>query len=403
MKYLGIERYIDVAGEKVVAEIFAAARPLYGLRVLEINSTFHGGGVAGMLHSLIPLLNEVGIDANWALLYGEPELFQVTKKIHNALQGEPIDLSDEEIAVYLRVNETFALYSPVYPHDLIVVHDPQPLPMIRYATRRVPWIWRCHIDLSSPYPPVWDFLRAFILRYDAVVVSSEAFAKPGLPTEIAIIPPAIDPFSAVNKELSPEEVRKELEAHGISLGKPLLLQVSRFDKWKDPLGVLKVYELVKQKVDCQLVLIGNMALDDPEGPVIFEQVQAQAARLADVQLITITDPLLVNALQRAAAVVFQLSRREGFGLTVSEALWKGTPVVATNVGGITKQVIPGVTGFLVEPGDYRAAAKATIQLLQNPELRLRLGTQGKEHVRQNFLITRLLLDRLRLFRKILGK
>ena len=403
MERLGIERYVELVGEKMIAEIFAAARPLYGLRVLEINSTFHGGGVAGMLHSLIPLLNDVGIDADWALLYGEPMLFQITKKIHNALQGEPIDLSAEEVATYLRINETFALYTPIHAYDLIVVHDPQPLPIIRYAPRRIPWIWRCHIDLSSPHPPIWQLLRPFILRYDAVVVSSEAFAKPDLPTEVAIIPPAIDPFSAINQDLSPEEALKKLETHGISLEKPILLQVSRFDKWKDPLGVLKAYELVREKVDCQLVLIGNMALDDPEGPVIFEQVQAQAARIPDVHLITITDPLLVNALQRTAAVVFQLSRREGFGLTVSEALWKGTPVVATSVGGITKQVIHGVTGFLVEPGDYKSAAEATIQLLQDQQLRSRLGTQGKEHVRQNFLIPRLLLNRLRLFRKILSK
>lgn len=400
---LGIERYVDVVGEKVIGEIFAAARPLYGLQVLEVSSTFHGGGVAGMLHSLIPLLNDIGIDANWSLLYGDPALFSVTKKIHNALQGEPVELSAAEVNIYLKVNEIFASYSPLAPHDLIIVHDHQPLPMIRYTPRRALWIWRCHIDLSSPYPPVWDILHPFILRYDAVVVSAQAFIKPGLPTEVFIIPPAIDPLSEINRELAPEEVAKELAEQEIPQDKPILVQVSRFDKWKDPLGVLRVYELVRREVDCRLVLIGNMATDDPEGPEIFAQVQAQAQHLPDVHLITKSDPLLVNALQRAAAAVLQLSKREGFGLTVSEALWKGTPVVATAVGGITLQVISGETGFLVEPVDYKGAAEAVIRLIGDQKLRERLGTQGKEHVRQNFLITRLLSDRLRLFRKISEK
>lgn len=403
MELSDLGRYVSVVGEKAIAEIFRLARPIYGLRVLEISSTFHGGGVAGMLHSLIPLLNDVGINADWSLLYADPTLFRVTKKIHNGLQGEPVDLTEKEMKVYLDVNELFARYSPISHHDLLVVHDPQPLPLIRFRPKEVPWIWRCHIDLSSPHPPMWESLKPFLLRYDAVVISSDNFAKVDLPLETHVIPPALDPLSELNRELSPETVEKKLGEYGIPTDKPLLVQVSRFDKWKDPLGVLRVYELVREKVECHLVLIGNMATDDPEGPEIFAQVQEAARALPDVHLITATDALLVNALQRTAAVVLQLSLHEGFGLTVSEALWKGTPVVATRVGGIPLQVIHSETGFLVEPRDYPAAAQAVLLLLKDQELRTRLGIQAREHVRRNFLITRLMLDRLRLFRAVLEK
>jgi len=400
MQLLGIERYVPYVGEEAIAAVFKAARPLYGLRVLEINATFHGGGVAGMLHSLIPLMNDVGIDANWNLLYGDPTLFQVTKKLHNALQGEPVELTEREVADYLRVNEAFARYSPVADHDVIIVHDPQPLPMVRYHQRVNPWVWRCHIDISNPHPAVWEMLKPFILRYDGVVVSSEAFRKPDLPAQTHIIPPAIDPLSDLSRDLSPGEVDRKLGEYGIPRDKPILLLVSRFDKWKDPLGVLRVYAQVKQAVDCRLVMVGNMATDDPEGPHIFAQVQEQAGGMEDVQLITETDPLLVNALQGEATVAFQLSLREGFGLTVSEALWKMTPVVATNVGGIPLQVIHGQTGYLVEPEDYDGAAALVVKLLGDPELRRRIGAQGREHVRQHFLMPRLLLDWLDLLAEL---
>jgi len=400
MQLLGIERYVPYVGEEAIAAVFKAARPLYGLRVLEINATFHGGGVAGMLHSLIPLMNDVGIDANWSLLYGDPTLFQVTKKLHNALQGEPVELTEREVADYLRVNEAFARYSPVADHDVIIVHDPQPLPMVRYHQRVNPWVWRCHIDISNPHPAVWEMLKPFILRYDGVVVSSEAFRKPDLPAQTHIIPPAIDPLSDLSRDLSPGEVDRKLGEYGIPRDKPILLLVSRFDKWKDPLGVLRVYAQVKRAVDCRLVMVGNMATDDPEGPHIFAQVQEQAGGMEDVQLITETDPLLVNALQGEAAVAFQLSLREGFGLTVSEALWKMTPVVATNVGGIPLQVIHGQTGYLVEPEDYDGASALVVKLLGDPDLRRRIGAQGREHVRQHFLMPRLLLDWLSLLTEL---
>ncbi|MEW6216969.1 MAG: glycosyltransferase, partial [Candidatus Bipolaricaulota bacterium] len=338
MELLGIEKYTKYVGEEAVAAVVRAARPLYGLRLLHVNATFHGGGVAGMLHSLVPLMNDVGINADWSLLYGDPSLFQVTKKLHNALQGEPVTLSEEDLANYLRVNEAFARYSPITGHDAIIVHDPQPLPMIRYEQRDTPWVWRCHIDISTPHETVWEVLKPFILRYDGVVVSSEAFRKPDLPVETHIIAPAIDPLSELNRNLSPDEVERKLAQYSVPRDKPILVQISRFDKWKDPLGVLDAFQRIRKSVDCRLVMMGNMATDDPEGPEIFARVLSQAEGLEDVHLFTHTDALFVNALQRAAAAVFQLSRREGFGLTVSEALWKRTPVVATDVGGIPLQV-----------------------------------------------------------------
>jgi len=387
----GIERYVGLIDGEMIAAIQRAARPIYGLRVLHVNSTFHGGGVAGMLNSLIPLMNDVGVNADWNLLYGDPAVFAVTKKLHNGLQGEDVELSPDEIDAYLAINRTFALYSPVI-HHVVIVHDPQPLPMIRFGQRENPWIWRCHIDVSSPNAHVVDLLSPYILRYDAAVVSSEDFQRPNWPIDTSIIPPAIDPFSEINRDMTEEEIEQKLAEYGLDCGKPLLVQVSRFDKWKDPVGVVETYRRVKQDHDCQLVLLGNMATDDPEGPTIFEEVVKRSGELDDVHLITQTDPLLVNALQRCAAVVLQLSKREGFGLTVSEALWKRTAVVAGRVGGIPLQVEDGKTGFLVEPGDYDAAADRIVRLLKDADLRHEFGHAGREHVRCRFLIPRLLFD-----------
>lgn len=399
MEGIGIERYAGLIDGEMFVAIQRAARSIYGLRVLNINSTFHGGGVAGMLNSLIPLMNDVGINSDWSLLYGDPSLFALTKQLHNGLQGEAVELTEEGIDAYLAVNQTFALYSPLL-HDIVVVHDPQPLPMIRFSQRENPWIWRCHIDLSSPYPQVLDLLSPFILRYDASVVSSEMFIRPKWPMDTNIIAPAIDPFSEINREMTPEEIGQRLRQYGLDGDKPMLVQVSRFDKWKDPLGVIEVFRRVKQDVDCRLVLLGNMATDDPEGPEIFAQVSQQAEKLDDVVLITQTDPLLVNALQRSAAVVLQMSKREGFGLTVSEALWKRTPVVASLVGGIPLQIVNGKMGYLVQPQAYDDAAKQVLKLLRDPEHRQECGEAGREHVRKNFLIPRLLLDWLKTFKEL---
>lgn len=398
--FLGIEQYLRCVGSEAVADVFRAARPLYGLRMLEINSTFHGGGVAGMLNSLVPLFNDVGINADWNLLYGDPALYQVTKKLHNGLQGEHVSITDSDMERYLSINEAFALYSPLSHHDLVVVHDPQPLPMLRYRQKDVPWIWRCHIDLSTPDEVVWQRLKPFVLRYDTVVISSDAFRKPDLPVDTAIIPPAIDSLSAINQELSQKTIDKLLEDYGISRDKPIILQVSRFDKWKNPMGVLHVFLRARQEVDCQLVMIGNMASDDPEGPDIYKQILLKTKDIKDVHLITETNPLLVNALQREARVVLQLSLREGFGLTVAESLWKETPVVATDVGGIPLQVIDNKTGYLIQPGDSSTAAERVVRLIQDDSLRAELGANGRAHVRENFLMPRLLLNWLKLMNKV---
>jgi len=399
MDRIGIERYSRIVDGQVLADIQRAARSIYGLRVLHVNSTFHGGGVAGMLNSLIPLMNDVGVNADWNLLYGDPSLFAVTKKLHNGLQGEQVELSEADLEAYLSINETFALYSPIV-HHVVIVHDPQPLPMIRFRKRENPWVWRCHIDVSSPDPKIEKALCPYIMRYDGAVVSSESFRRPEWPLDTHIISPAIDPFSDLNRDLSDSEIDGKLAEYGISNDRPLLLQVSRFDKWKDPVGVLEVFKRVKQDVDCQLILLGNMANDDPEGPIIYAEVSREAERVQDVQLITQSDPLLVNALQRRAAVVVQLSRREGFGLTVSEALWKGTPVVATRVGGIPLQIENERTGYLVTPGDYDEAAGRILALLKDPQLRSEQGQAGREHVRGQFLIPRLLLDWLNVLKDL---
>lgn len=399
MDSIGIELYDGVVDGQMVADIQRAARSIYGIRVLHVNSTFHGGGVAGMLNSLIPLMNDIGVNADWNLLYGDPALFEVTKKLHNGIQGEDVELTPRDLDAYLSVNRTFALYSPVI-HDVVIVHDPQPLPMIRFRQRENPWVWRCHIDVSAPNKHVLDTLRPFILRYDAAVVSSESFKQPDWSMDSHIIPPAIDPFSELNRELAEDEIRTKLAEYDIDHAKPILLQVSRFDKWKDPEGVLEVFKLVRQDVDCSLVMLGNMATDDPEGPAIFQSVTECAAAINDVKLITQDDPVLVNALQRRAAVVLQLSKREGFGLTVSEALWKGTPVVATRVGGIPLQIKDSKTGFLVEPESYDAAAERVLTLLKDPHLCAEFGSAGREHVRNRFLIPRLLLDWLNVLKEL---
>ncbi len=396
MDGMGIERYVGLIDGEMIAQIQRAARRVYGLRVLHVNSTFHGGGVAGMLNSLIPLMNDVGVNADWNLLYGDPSVFAVTKQLHNGLQGQQVELTESGIESYLSINRTFALYSPVF-HDMVVVHDPQPLPMIRFRQRENPWVWRCHIDVSSPSPEVLDLLSPFILRYDATVVSSKAFLRPSWPMDTHIIAPAIDPFSEINREMTAEEIDLKLREYRLDCRKPLLVQVSRFDKWKDPLGVLDVFRRVKQDVDCQLVLLGNMATDDPEGPEIFEEVLKQTEAMDDVTLVTHTDPALVNALQRCASVVLQMSKREGFGLTVSEALWKGTPVVATQVGGIPLQIEDAKMGFLVQPQAYDEAAERIVNLLRDPEFGRACGMAGREHVRKHFLMPRLLLEWLNVF------
>ncbi len=397
------ESYRKIVGDEVIADIYKKARKLYGKYILNINSTYQGGGVAEMLSSLVPLMNNTGIDAEWRILHGNPDFFTVTKKFHNALQGADINLTDLKKKLYMETNGNFAIYTHI-KHDAVMIHDPQPLPLITFYRKRQPWIWRCHIDLTAPNPKIWDYLKSFILRYDAVIVSMERYKRKDLPVEQFVIPPAIDPLTPKNMPLEKSTIDKFLAKFNIPLDKPLITQISRFDPWKDPLGVIEVFKKVKEVKDVRLILCGSMASDDPEGYRIYEEVKKKAKKLienGDVILITSENNILVNVLQRVSSIIIQKSTREGFGLTVTEALWKGTPVVASRVGGITLQIKDGWNGFLLDPYDYDGFAKKIIELLENPDLARELGKNGTEFVRKNFLITRLILQHLKLLGEIL--
>jgi trehalose synthase len=289
----------------------------------------------------------------------------------------------------------------------VIIHDPQPLPLIKFYKKRQPWIWRCHVDLSNPNSQLWDFLTTFILKYDLVLLSNKKYRKTDIPVEQRIVYPAIDPLSSKNMEISQADISKYLTKFGIATDKPLVTQISRFDKWKDPEGVIKVFKLVKKKVNCRLVLCGNLATDDPEGPRIYERTKRGIGKLIEGgDIILVTDPvasnyIFINALQRASSVIVQKSIREGFGLVVTEALWKGIPVVASDVGGIPLQIVDGENGFLVDPSDNQGLADGIIRILQDPDLSKEMGRKGKEHVRENFLTTRLLMDYLDLLVEII--
>ncbi len=391
---LTLEDYREIVGEEAMAAIYRKSRRLSGAHLLEVNSTYTGGGVAEMLASLIRLLNCAGVDTDWAILHGSPDFFDVTKRFHNALQGDRISLTALKKSLYLEANEDFYTYSHIR-HDAVIVHDVQPLPIIRFARKQAPWIWRCHVDLTRPNRDMWQYLKQYILQYDMMVVSSEGYVKKDLPIDQRVVFPAIDPLSSKNKGLSGETVHRTLDKFGIPDDKPIIAQVSRFDPWKDPEGVLRAFALVKKAFDCRLVLCGSMAPDDPQGIEVYERVRKLASRRiasGDVILLTTENSILVNALQRSSEVVLQKSTREGFGLTVAEALWKGTPVVASNVGGIPVQVKDGVCGYLVEPGDLQGFADRVVELLRDPDLAEEMGRNGREHIRQKFLITRLLAD-----------
>jgi trehalose synthase len=394
-----LEDYRGIVSDEVIADLHRRALDLQGKRVVHVNSTAQGGGVAEILQALVPLMNDVGLEAGWRVLVGSDDFFGVTKKFHNGLQGEAVRLSDDEKRIYTRTNEDFAQYTHISRHDAIIVHDPQPLPLISFYEKRQPWIWRCHIDLTEPDPGLWGFLKGYITRYDRMIVSHPQYRRPDVSVEQRVINPAIDPLSRKNIALSERAVVQHLERHHVPLDRPLITQVSRFDKWKDPEGVVGVFERVRERADCRLVLAGNMATDDPEGTAIYERVLERAGALVDsgdIVLLLGADDAVINALQRASTVVLQKSLREGFGLTVSEAMWKGTPVVAGAVGGIPLQVIDGETGFLVEPTDLDQTADRVTAILSDRALASEMAARGVEHVREHFLMTRLLGDYLTL-------
>lgn len=404
LKKKELEDYIPFIGEAEAEKIRELARPLKGLRVLHVNATAYGGGVAELLTSTLPLLNDVGLEASWALLCKEEPFFDVTKALHNALQGKAFELNAQARDTYLRRNEGCAKMLDA-EYDVIVVHDPQPAALRHFRGKGgARWIWRCHIDTSAPDTTAWSFLRPFVEEHDAAIFTMEAFVPPDLRTPRVMIAPAIDPFTSKNLDLPISACRTIVKEFGLDLRRPILLQVSRFDPWKDPLGVLEVYRRVKEKVPgLQLAFIGGMADDDPEGWRIYEQVKEKAQAHRDIFLytnLTGVHAFEVNCFQRVADVVIQKSIREGFGLVVSEALWKRAAVVAGNVGGIPMQIQDGKSGFLAGPVEQ--FAERITRLLGDENLRKEFGEKGREAVRSRFLVTRLVREELELYAKLSG-
>jgi len=398
-----LEDFRHIVPDTTLAEIYARAKGLYGKHIVHVNATYQGGGVAEILYSLVLLMNDVGIDAGWRILHGSQEFFEVTKSFHNALQGAKLNLSDRKKRVYLQVNENFSKFTH-FQHDCVIVHDPQPLSLIRSYRKRQPWIWRCHIDLTNPHSELWDFFKGFLLKYDQVVMSSEKYFKEDLPLGQRLMFPAINPLSQKNRDIPEKTMLEHIKKAGIPTDKPVITQVSRLDPWKDPEGVIDVFKLVKEKVDCRLVFCYNVASDDPEGLQMYRKVQRKANKLintGDIVFVVGNNETLVNSIQRFSNVIIQKSIREGFCLCVTEALWKGTPVVASNVGGIPYQIEDGQSGFLVEPTDTEGFAERIIHILKNSDEAKAVGEKAREKVRREFLITRLLSDYLDMLNSIM--
>jgi trehalose synthase len=398
-----LDDFRGIVPDKTLAEIYVRARKLYGKHIVHLNATYQGGGVAEILYSLVLLMNDVGIDAGWRILHGSQEFFEITKSFHNALQGAKLNLSTRKKKTYLQVNTNFSKFSHL-DHDCVIIHDPQPLPIITSYRKSQPWIWRCHIDLTNPHKELWDFLKGFLLRYDQIVVSSEKYFKEDLPVDQRLMMPAINPLSQKNKDISKKKIMEHITKAGIPTDKPIITQVSRLDPWKDPEGVIDVFKRVKEKVNCRLMFCYNVASDDPEGMRMYNKVLRKANKLyknGHIIFVVGNNETLVNAVQRFSDVIIQKSTREGFCLAVTEALWKGTPVVASDVGGIPAQIKDGESGFLLAPKDTEGFADRIVHLLKNPDEGKAMGQKAKEYVRENFLITRLLSDYLYMLNSIM--
>jgi len=394
-----LEDYAQVTGGEVIAQLRQLARPLAGASVVHVNSTRIGGGVAEILTKLVPLMQELGIDTRWEVITGEGDFYECTKGMHNALQGNRIPLGDSLLRVYEETNSRNAetLRPALKDADFVFIHDPQPAGMLRdYPDRKGKWVWRCHIDASHPYRPVWKYLHQFVSPYDASIFSLAAFAQE-LPHPQYLIPPSIDPLSEKNAELDSTEIHDTARKYRIDPQRPVVVQISRFDRFKDPVGVIQAYQLAKQFVPAlQLVLAGGGATDDPEGEAVLSEVQASARGDPDIHVLLLPPDAHreINALQRLAEIVLQKSIREGFGLTVTEAMWKGRPVIGGDTGGIRLQVINHHTGFLVNTPE--GAALRIRYLLHQPEKIDEMGRKARLFVRDNFLITRHLREYLTL-------
>ena len=391
-----LDEYSAVIGEGEIDEMRALARPLSGRTVQMVNSTAVGGGVAEMLNRIVPLAEELGLNIRWDVMTGGDDFFEVTKAFHNALHGEPYHPEPAHFEIFRAYNEQNMKRIPL-DAEFMIIHDPQPAGFIQARKQKSGhWIWRCHIDLSHPNPSVWSFLESYVSRYDGAIFSSPQFARQ-LPIRQYLFYPAIDPLSEKNRELEPEFIMQVLTRYSIDPLRPILTQISRFDRLKDPVGVIRAYRIVRRYFDCQLVLAGGSATDDPEGVEVLKEVKRAAEGDPDIKVLELPPwaPLEVNALQRASTIVIQKSLREGFGLTVSEALWKKKPVVASAVGGIPNQIIHKHTGLLAH--SVEGTAYQVRFLLSHPEIAARLGEHGYAHVKENFLITQNLKRYLTLF------
>jgi len=386
-----INQYTGISPKGDLLLLQRLARAFHGRSFLHVNSTREGGGVAEILQRMIPILQSLDINAKWEVIKGDEKFFEITKKIHNALQGNKEIITEEMWQHHFEVNKQNAAHIDL-DADAVLIHDPQPGPLVEFRKTGT-WIWRCHIDISNPFKDVYNALGRYALKYDALIFSVAKFAR-AMNMDEFIIPPSIDPLSEKNRELTDEEINETVERLGIPLDRSVILQVSRFDRFKDPLGVIKAYRMVKKYNDCVLILAGSPATDDPEGTAMLEEVKEFAADDPDI-LILLLPPFSdrdINALQRVASVVLQKSLKEGFGLTVAEAMWKGKPVIGGAVGGIPLQIAHGVTGFLVH--SIEGTAFRIRQLLNTPEMAKTMGERAREFVRKNFLITRQARDYL---------
>lgn len=388
-----VDQYVPIVGDSEIEDLKLIAEKLKGKKIQQINSTAVGGGVAELLSRIIPLLKELGVDTRWDFIKGGEDFFEVTKKIHNALHGRPQELTRKDFDIFLETSEKNIAEVNI-SGDIVFIHDPQPIALIKKKTDNK-WIWRCHVDVSDPAPSIWDFLLEFIRQYNAAVFSAPSFSRK-LEIRQFLISPSIDPLSDKNKDLPEEYIDSVFRKYGIPRDKPVVTQVSRFDRLKDPIGVIEAYKLVKKYINCSLVLAGGTADDDPEGLKVYQEVQENAKEDKDIHVLLLThNDMEINALQRGSDVIVQKSIREGFALTVTEALWKSKPVVASRVGGIPLQVKHRYSGLLCH--SIAGAAQSIKQILNNPEYARALGRNGREHVRKNFLITRQIKEYMLLF------
>ena len=397
-----LDDYAEIVGRGRIDVMRRLAARLDGLRLVVVNSTRVGGGVAEILQRHVPLMNELGLLVRWEVIEGEPEFFAATKRIHNALQGHAVDLTASQREAYVAVNRRNAERLMLDQADAVIIHDPQPAPLIAFAPKTCPWIWRCHIDASAPFRPVWKLLRGWVRNYDASVFSLPAFTRPLEHLQV-LIPPSIDPLSDKNADMDEAEVDRRLASMRVDRGKPLLVQVSRFDRFKNPVGAVRAFRRVRKRDACRLVLAGGTADDDPEGAEVLREVMDEADGDPDIDVLALAPDRHrdINALQRAAAIVIQNSSREGFGLTVTEALWKGKPVVAGAAGGITLQVHDHRTGFLVHSEE--GLAFRLRYLLNRRSLAEQMGREGRELVRYRFLLTRHIREWLTLLMIVTGR